>query len=942
LVSLCNSVIAQDAVSRITRPVINHYARVTGINGPTVTLETDASLMFVPENLPDTVLLIQMTGIERRGNAPGNAGRYEFHIVTGVNGQNVTLKSGIAPFTFNPSTEIVQIVRVPSYKNAVIENTLYCAPWDWQTGTGGVLALMVDETLTLKADIDVTGLGFKGGKAYETPYPEDGPCSFSDDDGTDWPDYSDSYLYAGYKGEGAVTKTYFDDVTVTTKTYFDPNDPTSYWKGYGRTWNGGGGGNGKWSGGGGGANGGIGGIGEMQSCGENGSLPEPSGSVIHGNEGFAIKYNDVVWRDGGVFRRVFMGGGGGAGTGKGTDGGNGGGIVIIVAQNLHFEPNKAIKANGADAGALTTDAGAGGGGGGGSILLSAKDYGDIKVEIMGGNGGSVYREAICNDNSGNYTRGAGGGGGGGVLFTTGRLDDNWYNDDVLFQHTGGNEGDIISPDGKCYIISTPGDLGTYFDNFQVQLRGFLHNYIITPDTSVCNNVPVTIKASEPKGGTGIYNYVWQYSPDDKNWETIDKMNERDLIYPFTDDILYIRRIATSGDLTDFSSPILVNAYRVVNNDITPKDTTTCWKETLTIRENNPAEGGGGEPYTYHWQESVNNTWRDIDQTTGKNLTVTLVSGVEIEQSYRRQVTSGKGCISKWSEAVIHVQPTITGNTISPDEQRVCDNTAKRLTGTVLSGGTNEYDYQWQISSDSRANWENITNNADEPDFTPSIVFPKINDSELYQDYYYRRYITSGACESWSDPVMVRFDRQSSPSHITSSDKLGDNALRFQFTDNLYAAPPEIGVGTWTSQNNELRFDHPGEPVTTVNNLQIGVNTILWTVTNGVCVSGSDMVIIEVKDIIIPTGFSPGNDGFNDCFRIVGAENATSSELIILDRYNNVVFESNSFKGSADINNCQGWWDGRNMSGNELPSGTYSYQFTLNGNKIYKGYVVLKK
>jgi gliding motility-associated-like protein len=75
---------------------------------------------------------------------------------------------------------------------------------------------------------------------------------------------------------------------------------------------------------------------------------------------------------------------------------------------------------------------------------------------------------------------------------------------------------------------------------------------------------------------------------------------------------------------------------------------------------------------------------------------------------------------------------------------------------------------------------------------------------------------------------------------------------------------------------------------------------------------------------------------------LGAENANSSELIILDRYNKVVFESKSFKGNSDLNNCTGWWDGRNSSGNELPPGIYYYQLTLNGDKVYKGYVVLKR
>ena len=794
--------------------------------------------------------------------------------------------------------------------------------------------MIVDGTLTLNADIDVSGRGFKGGRAYETRYPEDGPCSFSAEEGTNLPDYPDSYLYAGYKGEGAITK-----------TAFDPNDPISNIKGYGRTWNGGGGGNGKWSGGGGGANGGNGGVGEMQSCGADGYLPELSGSVTHGNDGFAFKYKDIIPLERTLLyeKRVFMGGGGGAGTGMdGTGGGAGGGIVIIIAQNLHFEPNTAIKANGGSVeGELPLYAGAGGGGGGGSILLSVKDYGDIKAEIMGGNGGSVYRETTeCDDNSENYTRGTGGGGSGGLLFTTRDTSEyrTWYKNTDRFKHTGGAEGEIKNTGRTCDHISTPGDPGVSFGDFHVQLRGFLHNYIFTPDTLVCYKVPVTIKASEPKGGTGTYTYEWQSSPNgNNNWVKIENINTPDLTYLFTEDNFYVRRMIISEDIIDISSHIKVSAYGPVNNEFAPTDTTLCWKETLVIRETIPTDGGGGEPYSYHWQVVTDHT--DNFHTSTPNLTVSLrASG---EQTIRRQVTSSKGCISGWSTSDIHIHPVIENNKITLIEQNICENQAGHIIGSEPTGGTGKYIYQWQVTSSSNRQITDATNTVDyNPKINNNTLIQWVSDS--FHECFYQRFVQSGKCENLSDKVMVRFYREPSPSNIINSDKLGNDALKFLFSEEIYAEDPEVGSGIWTPGNEELNFNHREEPFTTVNNLQFGVNTIYWTVSNGTCVSPPDSVRIEVVDIAVTTGFSPDGDGLNDCFRIVGGENATSSEIMILDRYNNVVFESPSFKGSGDLDNCSGWWDGRNKSGNELPSGVYYYQITLNRNKVYKGYVVLKR
>ena len=908
LTVLCSSVMAQDGISRITQSTVNNYARVEGINGRTVTLDAIGVSMFIPENLPDTVLLIQMTGVSKEGNSVNNAGRYEFHIVTGVNGQNVTLNSEIGTNTFNPTTEIVQMIRVPSYKNAMIETTLSCKPWDWQEGTGGVLALMVDETLTFKADIDVSGRGFKGGKAYTTEY--NGPlCSFDAEDL--------DYLYAGYKGEGAVTKSYFED------------NPT----GYGNTFNGGGGGNGKWSGGGGGANGGNGGAGESQACGAPGSSDSKPQKIY----GSAIKYTD--WQESGQFRRVFMGGGGGAGTGIGTAGGNGGGIVIIIAQNLHFESNTAIKANGVSVETeLPKEAGAGGGGGGGSILLSVKNYGKLKVEIMGGKGGSVDRL----DNSGNYSKGVGGGGSGGILFTSATLKDSWYNSVDSLKKNGGDDGLIRTPPGViCYKdYSTPGDPGKFFDDFHVQLRGFLHNYIITPNISVCNGVSTTIEASEPKGGTGFYMYNWQFSSNSNIWEPLNNITTPDLISSFTDNI-YIRRMVSSGvapaDVVDYSLPVFISVYKAISNEIAPNDTTLCWKESLLIRGNTPAEEEGGGGHTYRWQVITDHT-EAIETSTPTRMVSLRASG---DQTIRRQVTSSKGCESGWSASVLHIQPEIKNNTITLSEQNICENEAGLITGAVPTGGVaGQYEYEWRVTSFDRQ----ITDATNLKDYHPYFnANPhKEWDLDSFRECYYQRYVTSGKCESLSDEVMVRFYRQSSPSNITTTDKLDDDALQFLFSEKLYATAPQTGKGMWTSDNEKLSFDPPDEPVASVDNLQFGVNTIYWTVSNGACVSPADLLTIEVKDVVVPTGFSPGNDSFNDCFRVIGGENATSGELLIFDRYNNVVFESASFKGSSNLDDCSGWWDGRNKSGNELPSGVYFYQITLNGKYVYKGYVVLKR
>ena len=105
-----------------------------------------------------------------------------------------------------------------------------------------------------------------------------------------------------------------------------------------------------------------------------------------------------------------------------------------------------------------------------------------------------------------------------------------------------------------------------------------------------------------------------------------------------------------------------------------------------------------------------------------------------------------------------------------------------------------------------------------------------------------------------------------------------------------------------------------------------------------CTSDNEEMPLD-EGIFIPTGFSP--TGVNKCFIITGVRNAEKCELIILDRHNNIMFKSKTIAENSP-NDCDGWWDGRNLLEKEVPSGNYFYQLTLNGNKIYKGYVVLKR
>jgi hypothetical protein len=122
----------------------------------------------------------------------------------------------------------VQIIKVRSYSNAVVNAELTCQDWDSAAIKGGVLAFLVKGVLTLNADINVSNKGFIGGRVAQGA----GYCQTSNDSIT-YESYSIWTQASGYKGDGIAFRT----------TLNEPLYP-GFARGKGVNMTGGGGGNG--------------------------------------------------------------------------------------------------------------------------------------------------------------------------------------------------------------------------------------------------------------------------------------------------------------------------------------------------------------------------------------------------------------------------------------------------------------------------------------------------------------------------------------------------------------------------------------------------------------------------------------------------------------------------------------------------------------------------
>ena len=375
--------------------VINSYTQVLliGVGSCPDSLMVNSTIGFA---VGDSVLIIQMQGASIDStntalfgtiNSYGNCGNFEFLKIVGINGNYIRFASSLKrSYSTNGA---VQLVTKPVYSNANVAGILTAQPWNGTTG--GVLTFSVTSDLFLNSDIDVSGIGFRGGSASVNFY-------------TNW---FYEFCFGNLPGRGGKKG-------EAIAAYF-PNKEF----GRGAQASGGGGGNDINTGAAGGGNYGRGGHG-----GNNYYSPD----TLWGLRGRSLLtgINQI---------KIFAGSGGGGGhqnNSVGSAGSNGGGIIMIYANNI-IGNNYFIKANGASVIPIATIDGAGGGGAGGSILIDALNFtSNLKIHANGGKGGDQNYPPQCHGNGG-------GGGGGALLFTSQTLPIN-----VLTSAIGGVQGI-----GKC-------------------------------------------------------------------------------------------------------------------------------------------------------------------------------------------------------------------------------------------------------------------------------------------------------------------------------------------------------------------------------------------------------------------------------------------------------------------------------------------------------------
>ncbi|MGB8492372.1 MAG: gliding motility-associated C-terminal domain-containing protein [Bacteroidales bacterium] len=178
--------------------------------------------------------------------------------------------------------------------------------------------------------------------------------------------------------------------------------------------------------------------------------------------------------------------------------------------------------------------------------------------------------------------------------------------------------------------------------------------------------------------------------------------------------------------------------------------------------------------------------------------------------------------------------------------------------------------------------------------------------------------------------QVRVEVRSKP----EADAGPDQALDYTAETNLNASQLSSGeTGEWTILHGAGTFTDKNDPGTRVTGLILGENEFLWNVSNGVCSSEGDTVLIRVNELLLPSMMTPNLDGKNDFFVVKGMESLGTTAIRIFNRWGALVYSDDDYRNN---------WDGRDNKGNPLPEDTYYYVLNPEKHRAIKGYIVIKK
>ncbi len=377
----------------------------------------------------------------------------------------------------------------------------------------------------------------------------------------------------------------------------------------------------------------------------------------------------------------------------------------------------------------------------------------------------------------------------------------------------------------------------------------------------------------PSGGAGTYTFTWSpVPPNGQGGPSATGLCAGPWSVTITDAI----GCDTTLSFTVQEPPALVLAV----DSITPASCNTAQDGAIAI-----TVGGGVGGFTVLWTGpgGYTSTQQDIAQLAPGTYTVVL--------------TDANGCqLTQEAE----VNPLITVTADAGPDQQVCLGADVVLDGSASTGGT-----QW-VWTDAQGVIAGSQ---------PVIALPDLTAGT----YTYTFTVSDGPCTATDQVTIVVLA-------VPLADAGPDRTI-FQGDGTVIGGDPAGPGGATFSWQPDSLVNDPFIP----NPLATPPATtwfVLTVTSSEGCVSADSVLVTVVPEVVIPSGFTPNGDGWNDVWQIDLIDRFVECEVEVYSRWGELLFRSVGYKDP---------WDGR-YNGAPVPVGTYYYAIRLNHPDFPEPYV----
>ena len=421
--------------------------------------------------------------------------------------------------------------------------------------------------------------------------------------------------------------------------------------------------------------------------------------------------------------------------------------------------------------------------------------------------------------------------------------------------------------------------------------------------SICEGTSVTFVATN-KSASANPQYQWQVNgvnagTNNPTFSTSSLTNSASVTC-----IMTVPECQNSGSTKDYSDPITMTVYPLLNPSITIAATATTICKGSQVTFTAIASQGGNNP-SYRWK--VNGL--SVGNNSATYATTTLNDGDIVTCEY--DVDPSAQCVKNSkavSNSIVMKVQSITAPSlqINGSQTEICSGTVVRFTAASDNPGIIS-SYQWQINGSVIGSGSSFaTFNLNDGD--------KINCTAT---------LSNGTCTNSivSNNIIMVVHPSPSISFVPSSIIIAPGE-QVQLKPIIQG---DVTAHQWTPSN--LLIDPSSLTPLTVPLSNTTSYDLLVTTAYG-CIDNKTIIVAVYNKLYMPNSFTPNNDGHNDAFRIPPNVPFELKEFSIFDRWGNKVFSTkDASKG----------WDGRN---NGILQGAGTYVYIIRG-KDNKGGVFIK-